>query len=111
MSLNNEQLKKDLGLKIKSIRNSKNYTQEQFCELIGLEQPNLSNIENGKNFPDITTLFSIIKNAGVEPNFLFSFKSEDAAQASNLDYEILDMLINLSEESKIRVKNIIEIIK
>lgn len=42
--MNNEQLKKDLGLKIKSIRNSKNYTQEQFCELIGLEQPNLSNI-------------------------------------------------------------------
>ena len=42
-----ETAKKEFGLRVKSYRNSRNLTQEQFCSLTDLEQANLSNIENG----------------------------------------------------------------
>ncbi len=106
-----EQFKKELGLQIRTFRNSRKYTQEQFCEIIDLDQSNLSNIENGKNFPDITTLFNIIKKTGIEPNFLFGFSDEYKDVFTSLDYEIINMLLKLPEESKVRIKNIIEIVK
>lgn len=100
-----KQKKKALGHRIKAYRNNKNYTQEHFCEIIGLEQPNLSNIENGKNFPDIITLFALIESGGIEPNYLLDFLREDNSSYSNLDLEILSLLINLPEKSKIHLKN------
>lgn len=106
-----EEIRKDLGQRIKAFRIRNNYTQEQFCEIINLEQPNLSNIENGKNLPDITTLFSIMENSKIEPNFLFGFFNKNFEQYTPIDYEILNMLLKLPIESKIRVKNIIELIK
>lgn len=56
-------LRTRLGKQIRTFRNKKGYTQEQFCEIIDLDQSNLSNIENGKTFPDIVTLYSFIKKS------------------------------------------------
>lgn len=108
MRMDIEQIKKEFGLKIRSFRLNNGYTQEKFCELINLEQPNLSNIENGKNFPDITTLCTLIEKTGIEPNYLFEFINGDT-KLSNIDYEIMNMLLNLSLDEKIKIKNIIEI--
>lgn len=60
-----------LGQKIKHIRNSMNLTQETFSELINLEIPNLSKIENGKSYPSMPTLRNIINACKIEPNDLF----------------------------------------
>lgn len=38
-------LKEKLGARIQQIRKSKNLTQEKLAEAIGLDTPNLSNIE------------------------------------------------------------------
>ncbi len=108
--MNIEQLKKELGQRIKSFRLSKNFTQEKFCELINLEQPNLSNIENGKNFPDITTLFTLIEKAGIEPNYLFGV-FDKRTQYAPIDYEIINLILNLPNDLKIKAKNILEILK
>ena len=40
-----------LGKRIKEIRTSKNITQEQLAEKIGVEQRNISYIERGLTFP------------------------------------------------------------
>ncbi len=43
-------LKEKLGARIQQIRKSKGLTQEKLAEAIGLDTPNLSNIERGKRF-------------------------------------------------------------
>ena len=106
-----QRIKNEIGHRLRAFRNHNNYTQEQFCEIISLEQSNLSNIENAKNLPDINTLFSMMENGQIEPNFLFGFFNKNFEQYSPIDYEILNMLLNLPMESKIRIKNIIELIK
>ena len=58
-----ETAKKEFGLRVKSYRNSRNLTQEQFCSLTDLEQANLSNIENGKTVK-IDVLSRVIKVLG-----------------------------------------------
>ncbi len=66
-------LKEKLGARIQEIRKSKNLTQEKLAEKIGLDTPNLSNIERGKRFVTAETLENIIKALGVSEKELFDF--------------------------------------
>ena len=73
-------LKKKLGVRIQEIRKSKNMTQEKLAEVIGLNVPNLSNIERGKKFVSAETLEKIIKALNINESELFDFdhiKSRD----------------------------------
>lgn len=109
MEVNN--LKEQLGNRIKAFRTKKGYTQEQFCEIINLDQSNLSNIENGKTFPDMVTLHSIVNKAGIEPNYLLGYTDNDSIKYTPLDYEIIDLIVKLSKDTKVKLKNIIELLK
>lgn len=75
--------KKLLGQRIKAIRNSLGLTQENFCNEINLEISNLSNIENGKYFPSLQTLFKIINTFKIEPNELFNINFYDKEEIVN----------------------------
>lgn len=108
MEVNN--LKEQLGNRIKAFRTKKGYTQEQFCEIINLDQSNLSNIENGKTFPDMVTLYSIVNKAGIEPNYLLGYTDNDGIKYTPLDYEIIDLIVKLSKDTKVKLKNIIELL-
>ena len=66
-------LKEKLGTRIQEIRKSKNLTQEKLAEAIGLDTPNLSNIERGKRFVSAETLEKIVQALGVEEKDLFDF--------------------------------------
>ena len=67
-------LKEKLGRRIQEIRKSKNLTQEKLAELIGLDTPNLSNIERGKRFVTVETLEKIINALGVSEKTLFDLE-------------------------------------
>lgn len=62
-----------LGKKIKEIRKKQGLTQEKLAELAGIEIPSLSNIENGKNYPNHETLEKISLALCVRPYELFVF--------------------------------------
>ncbi len=66
-------LKIKLGARIQEIRKSKNITQEKLAETIGLNVPNLSNIERGKKFVTAETLEKIINALEVKESDLFDF--------------------------------------
>ena len=75
-----EYLKKKLGARIQTIRKSKKMTQEKLAELIGLDIPNISNIERGKRFLSSTTLEKLVDALNVSAKDLFDFdhiKSRD----------------------------------
>ena len=47
--------------KIKAIRKSKGFTQEDLAELINIDAKHLSRIENGKSFPSLSTLKRLLE--------------------------------------------------
>ena len=105
-----ETAKKEFGLRVKSYRNSRNLTQEQFCSLTDLEQANLSNIENGKTYPGFMTICTMIEKGGIEPDFLFRYLGSNSVKYDTIDYEIMNILVTLSEPAKKNIKNILEMI-
>lgn len=81
--------KSALGQKIKILRNSLGLTQENFCNAINLEVSNLSNIENGKNFPSIQTIYKIITKFKIEPNDLLGidfYNNEEIVKELTFEY-------------------------
>ena len=65
--------KEKFGARIQEIRKSQKLTQEKLAEAIGLDIPNLSNIERGKRFVSSDTLEKIVKALGVSEKELFDF--------------------------------------
>ncbi len=83
-------IKSLLGKRIKEIRKRRMMTQEKLAELAGIEIPSLSNIENGKNYPNNETLEKISKALNVRPFELFLF--EYYAPQENLISEMTDSM-------------------
>lgn len=52
--------KKILGQRIKELRKTRNITQEELAELINVEPASISNIECGRNYPNLATLEKIL---------------------------------------------------
>lgn len=98
--MDESQMKYELGLRIKSYRKDKKLTQEDLTAIIGLEQSNLSNIETGKSFPEFFTFCSFINNTNVEPNYLLDFLRSDKTSYNSLDFEIINLLIKMPNETK-----------
>ena len=52
----------ELGAKIKKLRKSMGWTQEQLAEITGIDNKHLSRIENGYHLPN----YNIIKKWGIK---------------------------------------------
>jgi len=69
-------LKLQLGQRIKELRKAKNLTQEELAEKIGIGTPNISYFENGKFTPTLETMQKIANVLDVEIYELYMFKSQ-----------------------------------
>ena len=105
---NDEENKKLLGLIIKTEREKLKLTQEELCSKIELDQSNLSNIENGKNYPSFTTFCKIIEALNTEPNKLLRFLNFANIHQEKIDIEIQELLQTIPENTK---QNIYELLK
>ena len=63
-----------LGKRIREIRKSQNLTQDSLAELVGVESPSISNIENGKYYPTNENLQKIADVLKVKPYELYMFE-------------------------------------
>ncbi len=77
-----ENLKTKLGKRIKSLRKSRNITQERLAEIINMDITSLSKIETGRNYPQPETLEKISKALNLDISRMFTFKTP----ATNQDY-------------------------
>ena len=84
-----ENLKTKLGKRIKSLRKSRNITQERLAEIINMEIPNLSNIERGKRFMTAETLEKFAKALNVTERELFDFSKHEPDKYLKADIEKL----------------------
>ena len=70
-------MSKEIGKKIKSIRESKQISQSQLAKKAGIAQSTLSYIENGKKNPQFHTLSSICKALDTSVLELFAYGEEE----------------------------------
>ncbi|MFA6077303.1 MAG: helix-turn-helix transcriptional regulator [Candidatus Paceibacterota bacterium] len=61
---------KKLGENLKKIRTEKNITQTDLAEKLGVDKSFISNIENGKNNPTLSTITNLAQALGVSTNEL-----------------------------------------
>ena len=96
MTLN---IKKQLGVKIKKLRQNKGYSQEQFAEAIGIATRTLCGIETGKNFLTADTLEKIITTLDITPEELFAISPNRPAE--ELKSEMVEIIRNLKSREVI----------
>lgn len=95
-------IKKLLGKRLQEIRKHKKMTQEQVAELVGMETPSISNIENGKYFPGAENLDRIMNVLGVRPSEIFFFES--LAPKDELIQEMYDAMQNDEKLARLMYK-------
>ena len=62
---------KKLGNNLKKIRIGKDITQSDLADVLSVDKSFVSNIENGKNNPTLSTISSLAKALGVTVDELF----------------------------------------
>jgi len=99
-------LSKDIGNKIKKIRESKGIKQFMLAEKLNMEPSNLTRIENGYQFPKEENLQKIADNLNVKVKELFEFQ-EDLSKE-----ETIKLILNYLEKfDKKEINFIYEFIK
>ncbi len=61
---------KKLGANLKRIRNQKHITQTELAKTLGIDKSFLSNIENGKTNPTLSTITNLAQALSVSTNML-----------------------------------------
>lgn len=101
----NMEMKKLLGKRIKEIRKSCKMTQEQLGELINIEPSSLGNIENGYNYPLLSTLEKITKVLNCSMTEVFEYEHLD-------DNDVLiDKINKILEKNPDKVKQVYKLVK
>ena len=111
--MDDTKIKQMIGLKIKSFRKSKGLTQEELATIIGFEQKNFSRLETGKSLPKIDTVIKMINKAGISPEFLLGFlqKENKTNTSKAIDFEILELLLDLPLGAKKHIRDLIIALK
>ncbi|MBJ6751351.1 helix-turn-helix domain-containing protein [Geomonas anaerohicana] len=87
-----------LGLRIRELRKTRELSQDQLSEKIGIDAKHLSRIELGKSFPYMETLEGIAEALDVEIKDLFEFHHVDI-----VDKGSIERLLLRANEKKLRL--------
>ena len=99
---------KELGLRIKQIRQSQNLTQDNLAEMVSCNTSHISNIENNHTKVSLNVLLAIANALNTSIDYLLSNQYENSSMA--LDNEILRAIRNCDNEKKEKILKL-EIIK
>jgi transcriptional regulator with XRE-family HTH domain len=100
-------IKKQLGAKIKRLRQKRGLTQEQLAEKVDIATRTLSGVETGENFVTAETLEKFLTALNVSISELFAF--DHIKPQEDLIHEIIEDVQNLKDRTKI--ETIYKIIK
>lgn len=92
-------IKKQLGAKIKRLRQKQGLTQEQLAEKIDIATRTMSGIETGENFVTSETLEKILDVLNISSSELFAF--DHIKPKDELKQEIISDIQNLNDRNTI----------
>ena len=104
-------VKKELGLKIKRLRQKEGLTQEQFAEKVNVDRRTIARAEDGKHRPSAETMEMIAEAFSVPVSYFFdsSVYKPDVSKSA-LIFQINSQLNVLSKSNLRKVKSFIDII-
>ena len=94
-----------LGKRIRELRKRKGIKQEKLAELICVEPATISNIENGKNYPSMINLESILRELGSSFLEVFDFEHKDNTET------LIEEINKLMKEYPEKVEDFYKIVK
>lgn len=87
--MDENQVKKLFGKRIKELRKEKNMTQEKLSELIFMDPQHYCKMENGNHFPSLKNIIKLAEVLEVNIQDLFSFKyTEEEKFIQKIKYNI-----------------------
>ena len=101
-------IKKELGLKIKRLRQKEGLTQEQFAEKINIATRTLAGIEIGESFVSAQTIENILSYTGI--SFEDFFISSHLRPTEDLITDINGYLNKIKDDRE-KIENIYKVIK
>ena len=101
-------IKKEIGAKIKRLRQKKGLTQEKLAEQVNISTFTLIGIETGKNFMTAQTMEKIIECLGVSLDELFS---AEHLRPTNELLEDIHRIVNEIKDDRDKVEEIYKILK
>ncbi len=69
-------IKKNIGLKLKELRNKLNLSQEELCKECNISQATYSTYETGKYLINTITIYSICKRYNISMDYIVGRKKE-----------------------------------
>lgn len=108
MTENEQNLRKNIGKKIKIARSNTPYTQEALAEKLSLSSRYISQLERGISFGSANTIVNLCKALHISPNFLFSdvINSESLEIVDLIDNKFLENYAKLNDYNKKVVNNL-----
>ncbi|MBO4678686.1 MAG: helix-turn-helix domain-containing protein [Lachnospiraceae bacterium] len=91
-----------IGLYLKELRKSKNLTQEELSEKLGVSRRSVSRWETGNNLPDLDLLIELADFYDVDLRDMLTGNTEDASMDKELKETAL-MVAEYSNEEKMKV--------
>ena len=89
------------------MRTLRGETQEQVAEAIGISYVSLSRYETGQRMPKMNILLKLADHYGVSVDEIMREEKKEAAQGGNIDEDLKNILLNLSQEEFQRVKDFV----
>ncbi len=99
---------KELGIKIKQVRQSQNLTQDNLADMVKCNTSHISNIENNHTKVSLNVLLAIANALHTSIDYLLSNQYENSSMA--LDNEILRAIQHCDDEKKEKILKIIAIL-
>ncbi len=87
--------KKEMGLKLKKIREDLGLTQAEFSKKVSLTQAAISQFEKAERFPSSDALQRIAKGLGVTVDFILSTSDEEKADNPDKERMIQNLVAKL----------------
>ncbi|MGO4219494.1 helix-turn-helix domain-containing protein [Bacillus sp. YAF12_1] len=103
-----------IGKRIKEIRMSLGYTQQQFADSVDISKPMISYIESGKRTPSRDTVSKISNLGNVSADYvmgLSNYKNLDESQSSEVKTELHNMINKIEKLDEDKQKLILNMIK
>jgi len=103
----------NLGSKIKQLRQTRNWSQADLSEKIGVKQKQISSYERGHSHPTTEVLIKIAETFDVSLDFLALERNGGNVQGKIKDPELLkyfEIIDGFSDEQKAAAKQVLELI-
>ena len=87
----------DFKDRLKQARTNKGLSQSKLADIVGVHVTNISRYERGENKPTSSVLSKLAEGLGVSADFLMSGSTDDVANASISDRELLEQFKKIEQ--------------